>query len=280
MSKIIRFTKMHGAGNDFIVINNRPAILGKDKNTVIRNLCRHHWGIGADGLMFPEPGGGKEYVVHYFNADGFPSTMCGNGARCAAYFLYMLHPEEKDFILKMGNNRYPARITAKNQVEIIWHFTPELKAVHELDKLSAGNFRRAIFVDTGVPHVVFQVDSPLAEFEVERWGAFYRNHDFFSPDGTNVNFMQTGVDEIHIRTYERGVEAETLACGTGALAAALAAQNWGLAKFPVRIHTRGGILEVGKTADNLHLWLKGPVQYVFSGTFFLDDYCKRNFPAS
>jgi diaminopimelate epimerase len=277
MNKNIQFTKMHGAGNDFIVIDDRPTMLGKEKNVVIRNLCRHHWGIGADGLMFLEPIGGKEYVVHYFNADGFPSTMCGNGARCAAYFLYKLHPEEKDFILKMGINRYPARITARNQVEIIWDYTPELKVPHELDKLIAGKFRRAIFVDTGVPHLVVQVDSPLAEFEVEKWGTFYRNHDLFSPAGTNVNFIQPGADGIHIRTYERGVEAETLACGTGAMAAALAVKNWDLAKFPVKIHTRGGILEVGKTADNLHLWLQGSARHVFSGTFHLNDFREENF---
>lgn len=279
MSKGIQFTKMHGAGNDFIVINNRPTLRGKDKDTVIRNLCRRHWGIGADGLMFLEPVGGKEYVVHYFNADGFASTMCGNGARCAAYFLHLLHPGEKDFIMKMGNNRYPARITARNQVEIIWDFTPEAKASHELDKLIEGNFRRGIFVNTGVPHLVVQVDLPLSEFEVEKWGAFYRNHEFFSPAGTNVNFMQSVAEGIHSRTYERGVEGETLACGTGALAVALAAQNWDMGKFPIKIYTRGGILEVGKTADGLHLWLKGPVRRVFNGSFRLNDFRKNNFPA-
>ncbi len=272
MSKEIPFTKMHGAGNDFIVINNIPALFTGGENEVIRRLCQRRWGIGADGLMLLGSGMGNEFELQYFNADGFSSTMCGNGARCAAYFLHLLHPGQKDFILKIGKNRYPAEIVDKNLVKIVWDFTPRLQASAELDKMIRGKFRRGVFVNTGVPHVVFWVVSSLDHVDVDRLGAFYRNHKFFAPDGTNVNFVEAGTGGIRVRTYERGVEAETLACGTGALAVALAARTWGLTEFPVQVHTRGGNLSVGKSKDDERLWLEGPAQPVFSGIIRIDDF--------
>ncbi len=271
MKEQIDFTKMHGAGNDFILIDNRRRELDGSENKLFRNLCRRHTGVGADGLMLIDAISGDHFTLKYYNADGKPAEMCGNGARCAVYFASLLKPDKQAFRFSIFDESYRGEITAPEQVRIVWNFTPVIKKFPILKEIIPAEFRRYINVDSGVPHLVLEVNSDLAEVDVARWGKFFRRHRHFAPRGTNVNFIQKGKNGIHIRTYERGVEGETLACGTGAVAAAIAAAEWKLDRFPVNIRAAGGVLKVGIDAADSAFWLEGPVKKVFSGTFNLPD---------
>ncbi len=262
---------MHGAGNDFILINNNPGHISGEENSLIRTLCHRHLGIGADGLMLIDFEDHKNFNLRYFNADGNESTMCGNGARCAVYFVHQEFPGTDQFSFKIAGNTYQAEIVGKERIRLEWNFYPEIKHANELRKIISEEYTAGLWIDSGVPHLVLDYPESLDNLDVSHWGPFFRKHPFFAPQGTNVNFISEQGDYLQIRTYERGVEAETMACGTGVLAAAVACRYWKKREFPIRFKAWGGTLEVGKMEDSGNLWLEGPVKKVFSGEILIDQ---------
>jgi diaminopimelate epimerase len=231
------FAKMHASGNDFIIIDNRAGQVPGDIPEMVRKLCRPHFSIGADGLILIEKSAAADFKWRFFNSDGSQVEMCGNGSRCAALFAYRkcIGGRELGFETEAGIIRAEIK---DGSVKV--QLTPPADYRQEMDINIGGTGLKAAFINTGVPHVVYFVDD-MESADVLGIGAATRYHKLFAPSGTNANFVKvTGRDELMLRTYERGVEAETLACGTGATASALVAGAAGLVKSPVRVHTRGG----------------------------------------
>ena len=265
---MLRFTKMNGAGNDFVLIDNRlgDLRLGADQ---ISKICDRHRGIGADGVLVLErAANGADFRMRYYNADGGEAEMCGNGARCfARYASRVAGPrEELSFETPAGV------IGATLQGELV-----------RLQMSDPKDFRLGItiplsdrqvaahFVNSGVPHVVVQVDD-LENTDVCRLGSAIRRHALFAPKGANANFLkERGDRQIAIRTYERGVENETLACGTGVVASALIFAALKNVSGPIGVLVRGGNeLQVGfeKAGDQFrNVTLTGPADFVFEGAW-------------
>lgn len=248
----IEFWKMQGSGNDFILIDNRAGkISEKDMAGLVQPLCRRRVSVGADGLIFIMGSKTHDFSWRFFNADGGEVEMCGNGSRCAARFAYLngIAGPEMTFETLAGtikavvNGRTvkvlmpdPSRIS--NDIELV--LDRDTKTVPSAPELPGGLSRRADFINTGVPHAVIRVED-IHNHNVNAEGRAVRYHPSFAPAGTNADFMVvTGPNDIMMRTYERGVEEETLACGTGAIACALTAAARGDVVSPVRVKTAGG----------------------------------------
>jgi diaminopimelate epimerase len=236
----IQFWKMSGSGNDFIVIDNRDGIIPDDKKGFfVERACRRRESVGADGVIFVEESARYDFGWRFFNADGGEVEMCGNGGRCVARFAYLKGIAEKDMVFetKVGP------ISAEVRGRVVKILLPDpsgfvMDIPFELDYRE--EWKSVDFINTGVPHVVASVED-LYDFPVVAQGRAIRYHPEFSPGGTNADFLSiSGPNEIEIRTYERGVENETLACGTGAIASALVSSARGLVKSPVKVKTRGG----------------------------------------
>lgn len=254
--KIIGFNKYQGAGNDFIIIDNRNSIFNPDDAVLIKQLCDRRFGIGADGLILINRKPEFDFEMVYFNADGYIGSMCGNGGRCAA-----------DFAVKSGIAGNKLRFVAADGIhdavsedELI---RLKMNDVNEIRSV-AGNY----FLNTGSPHyVVFASD--LNNFDVFNEGKKIRWSEDFQPGGTNVNFVEPGNNGIYVRTFERGVEDETLSCGTGVTASAIASVLSGhFVSSPVNVRTRGGNLKVEFNVTGNHItdiWLTGPATFVFEG---------------
>lgn len=268
---ILNFYKMNGAGNDFIVIDNRDLTKNLSADT-IASLCDRHRGIGADGLLAVEPAEhNADYKFRYYNADGGEAEMCGNGARCFGFFTAHLGPADSP-ASKVSFETIAGTLTAEiigENVRIAMSIPKDL----ELNTpVAVDNFEETIhFINTGVPHAVCFVNN-LATTDVLLIGRAVRLHPHFTPAGTNVNFVKVlGENHIAIRTYERGVEAETLACGTGMVASALIHHLLTDAPSPISVDVKGDeTLEIGfkKGPDNTftHVTLTGPADFVFEGT--------------
>jgi len=262
----IPFAKMHASGNDFIVIDNRNGRVTGDVPALVRKVCRRRFSVGADGLILIENSSVADFRWHYFNLDGGEVEMCGNGSRCAARFAYLKGICSRELKFETLAGIIKAEVGegfVKVQLTRPMDFRPGL--VVEVD----GVKREASFINTGVPHVVYFVED-LEGADVLSVGSKTRYHDMFAPDGTNVNFVKMiSNGALAIRTYERGVEGETLACGTGATAAALVAGAKGLAGSPVRLVTRGGnVLTVHYGWDEggfKEVFLEGDAVLVFQG---------------
>ena len=258
----MQFYKYHGAGNDFVLIDNRSGHFSPERDRVAA-MCHRRFGIGADGLMTLERDPLYDFRMRYFNADGGESTMCGNGGRCIALFAEHLGigGREKRFISIDGPHTARVDVLGVDGGEVSLQMIDVTRVVHD-----EGFF----FLNTGSPHYVEFVDD-LEAVDVERLGREIRESEAFAAiGGTNVNFVQ--IEEygrIAVRTYERGVEAETWACGTGAVASAIAACMY---RFPAcvlfEVRVRGGVLHVGFRRDHdsfTDIVLTGPAQRVFVG---------------
>jgi diaminopimelate epimerase len=272
MRSAIPFSKIHGTGNDFILIDNRKCYLAKSENQLVRRLCQRRQGIGADGLILLDFQKTSQFKLLYFNADGTAAAMCANGARCAVYFMHTLNPAEKHFSFTIAGQSYQAQITGEKRVRVFWKFSPEVDPLAASADLSREDFRQFVSVNTGVPHLVVHSALTVEKIDLAYWGAFYRNHLIFGEQGTNVNFVNFSEGKIIIRSYERGIEGETLSCGTGVLAAAWAGRYWRHIHWPVMVETRGGQLLVGQDPATGVVWLEGPVQPVYQGTFSRADF--------
>ena len=264
---MLHFTKMNGAGNDFVMVDNRD---GKSALTgaQIARLCDRHRGIGADGLLAVEPAqNGADFRMRYYNADGGEAEMCGNGARCFGRFAQRISGQAGDISFETQ----AGVITAKFLGALVQIQMSKPHSLRLNDKLHAdGETHFVHSVNTGVPHAVVFVED-LEGTDVRHLGHALRYHEHFAPKGTNANFVrQRAADTIAIRTYERGVEDETLACGTGMVACALIFHERTGAPSPVQVQVRGGeTLRIGftKTGDGyLDVTLTGPADFVFDGT--------------
>ena len=262
----VAFTKMCGTGNDFIIIDNREGLLKEGLPELAKRLCARPTSIGGDGLILVESVQGADFFMRVFNPDGTEPAMCGNGARCVARYaaLKKIAQPEMTFDTIAGQltatvkgSRVKLRMTDPKDLRL------DVQIVDEKREISAD------FVDTGVPHVVLFADD-LEKVEVDELGRMIRYHKLFSPAGTNVNFVSRGENNrLAIRTYERGVEAETLACGTGSTAAAVIAGLRGYVKSPVEVRTRGeDTLRIyfRRSGDTLtDVYLEGETRVIYEG---------------
>lgn len=266
----LEFTKMNGAGNDFVMVDNRDGSHSLDRDRIAR-LCDRHRGIGGDGLIALE-GTSELPRMRYYNADGGEAEMCGNGARCFARYAASLtgHTEGGLTFLTMAGP-ITAELLPGERVRLRMSEPHSLQLAHSLKV--EGRDLEVHSLNTGVPHaVVFVTD--LQSTPVVSWGRALRHHPRFAHAGTNANFAQVlGPSSLAIRTYERGVEDETLACGTGVVAAALIYHLRSQAPSPISVQVKGGdTLEVGFELENGHpkeVSLAGPADFVFKGTITL-----------
>jgi diaminopimelate epimerase len=270
-ARMLRFTKMDGAGNDFILIDNRAGDIDLNRSQIAR-LCDRHRGIGADGVLLLEnPSDHADFRMRYFNADGGEAEMCGNGARCFARFAQKT-AGVKD---KISFETPAGVISAELAGDLVTLRMTEPTDLRLSVPLSLGSQERMVhFINSGVPHVVVPV-AQVGDVDVPREGSVIRRHEAFSPKGANVNFIEKrGPDKIAVRTYERGVEDETLACGTGVVASALVFAITENAKGPITVIARGGDeLSVGfEKIDKQfrNVTLTGPAEFVFDGTIEID----------
>ena len=236
----IRFAKMSGAANDFVVIDNRDGAVPSPSAEWVRKVCLPRFAVGADGLMLLGRSADADFTMRYFNADGSEAAMCGNGGRCIARFAVLVGAaaEGRDVRFVAASGVYRAQMQGDRvRLELPNPGPAELAIALPL---TVGE-RECDFIDTGVPHTVCY--SPDVEKEdVRGLGREIRRHARFAPEGTNVNFVQVvNAHELKIRTYERGVEDETLACGTGTAAAVLCAARRGWVQSPVLAMTRSGM---------------------------------------
>jgi diaminopimelate epimerase len=264
------FTKMNGAGNDFIMLDNRDEKLALGPARIAL-LCDRHRGVGADGVLAVEqPVRGADFRMRYYNADGGEAEMCGNGARCFARFARRLGANKSVISFETLAGIIRASFP-DNEVRVAMSDPHSHRAPLSLD--INGRTQEVHFVNTGVPHAVVFTDD-VETVDVSKDGAALRYHPAFAPKGANANFVQVlSPESIAIRTYERGVEGETLACGTGVCAAALLHHLRTRSPSPVHVKVRGGdILQVAFEASGSgfrNVTLTGPADFVFDGTISL-----------
>jgi len=270
---VLDFAKMNGAGNDFVLIDNRAKAIQLSRDQIIR-LCDRHRGVGADGVILLVPPSSKEAdcAWQFYNSDGSTGEMCGNGARCFAKYVQKQTGLNRDFAFETEAGIIKAAFEDG-------HVTVSLTAPKDLrlDQILALSSGQATIhsLNTGVPHaVLFVPDADQAM--VQQLGPEIRRHPHFGPKGTNVNFVQLlEPGRIRVRTYERGVEGETLACGTGVTASALISARAHHFGSPVLVQVQGGDqLKVSFQETNGHfeqVKLSGPAEFVFEGRITLDD---------
>ncbi len=259
--------KLSGAGNDFIALDDRDGLAGPLlAGGTVREICRRGLSVGADGVLVLRPGSspGSAFSMLYMNSDGSEAAMCGNGARCIAVYASMLGIVESGspFEFESGAGRHRAVVTSDRSARV-WTARPAVtgRAVLETD---AGRVE-LVLVDSGVPHAV-RLTAPGGDSDFERVAPLVRNHPKLAPEGANADYLEVAPDgSLTLRTWERGVEGETLACGTGALAAVAAARSEGIRlPDPAAVTTRGGLrLTVGTDGDGW--WLEGEARPVFAG---------------
>ena len=256
---LLHFHKYHGTGNDFILADNRENnyFLSQPQ---IQKLCERRFGIGADGLMLLNEKPGYDFEMKYYNADGNEGSMCGNGGRCMIKFVYQLgiHRELYKFLAADGPH--------EAEIDIDGIISLKMKDVRTIRK-----FHNDYIVDTGSPHYI-KMATHVMDLDVYKKGHEIRHSKEFEDEGINVNFVELTEepDKIIVRTYERGVEDETLSCGTGVTAAALVCYHNENGFNEVEVKTLGGSLSVefDKLDDNRYenIWLCGPAEKVFEGT--------------
>ncbi len=283
MKTPLRFTKMSGTGNDFIIVDNRELAIAKGEMAgLAKRLCHRQLAVGADGMIFIEKSPGADFCWHFYNADGSEAEMCGNGARCAARYAFANGIAKKRMRFLTLAGLIEAEIVGHNvKIRLTQPTNIVLGRSIEID----GEELEIHSINTGVPHAVHFVKDN-AGTPVKKWGRLIRHHKLFEPAGTNVNFVQLPENELHVRTYERGVEDETLACGTGAVASALIAALHGHVTSPVKVRTTGGdelrihftLLDLSNDPDSsaalrheqriAEVFLEGPASLVYEGELY------------
>lgn len=251
----IAFTKYQGAGNDFVMIDNRYLIFPKSNVGLIHKMCDRRFGIGADGLILLENEVGFDFKMVYFNADGNESSMCGNGGRCIAAFAKQLGIIESKASFLAIDGPHQAEFVEDGKVAL------SMIDVLEIEEVAANQY----FLNTGSPHYVILSDKMPEDLVAA--ARKIRNNDRFKNEGVNVNFIKLGEkNQLQIRTYERGVEDETLACGTGSVAAGIVASRYINANV-FSIDTQGGILKVSFDESFKNIKLTGEAVKVFTGSY-------------
>ncbi len=254
---IIEFYKYQGTGNDFVIIDDRDNTFPVEDNEIVAVICERRMGVGADGLILLRNHNKYDFEMIYFNSDGNQSSMCGNGGRCIVAFAAILGiiDDEAEFIAIDGVHK--AKLT-KEGVFL------QMRDVKSIERRLSG-----LFLNTGSPHYVQMVDA-FTSCNVDREGREIRNSADFSKDGVNVNFV-LDADPLEVRTYERGVESETLSCGTGVVAAVIAMHYSNIITDSIiDVKTKGGVLSVDFEEFNgfyRNIWLSGDVSMVYAGEF-------------
>jgi len=260
---ILNFYKYEGAGNDFILLDDRDSSFPVIHNDLVKKLCDRKFGIGADGLLLLRSHPGYDFNMVYYNSDGRESTMCGNGGRCIAAFANKLGVVQRKAKFMAIDGEHIAEVMDDNYVKL-----------KMMDVANIESGRGYYYLNTGSPHYV-TFTSAVNELDVCKEGRAIRYNERFHDKGTNVNFVQDFGEYLFVRTYERGVENETLACGTGVVAAVISAYlNRGDDKisFTLPVKVMGGSLQVSldKTRDSFtNIWLEGPATFVFKGNIEL-----------
>jgi len=261
----VPFTKMHGAGNDFVVIDHRAPFLPEERAAWLARVCDRRRGVGADGVLLLERDPELDFAMSYYNADGGPADFCGNGARCLARFALDLG------LGRGGAVRFRSAVGEKRATRLpdgriaLWF--GGVGAGEKLTLEAEGRAHAGLFVTAGVPHFVVPVPH-VEDVPLERWAPPLRHHARFGAAGANVDFVTRRDDgRVAMRTYERGVEGETLACGSGAIATAMWAVVDG-ASAPVTVRTAGGddlVVDFETLAGGTAATLTGPAVTVFTG---------------
>lgn len=271
--KSIPFYKMQGCGNDFVIIDNRKlGVPVENMSLWAKKLCQRAFGVYADGLFFIEnapEGSSLDFIWQFYNSDGSRAEMCGNASRCAGRLAHALGIAGEQHVF--GSDAGPIKVQVFPELEEVKVLlTPpeglRVKQTLEID----GEKYQYHFANTGVPHAVVQV-ADVEAIDIKKLGAAFRYHEAFAPAGTNVNFVQIDDnDSLIVRTYERGVEDETYACGTGVSAVQLTLHAQGLTDAAVRVRTSGGeILKV--IIEDGNVFLQGGAELTFSGEVFLES---------
>ncbi|MFC2085092.1 diaminopimelate epimerase, partial [Bacteroidota bacterium] len=283
---VLSFTKLSGAGNDFILIDERDNPGIKLEVSDISNICERRLSVGADGVLIIKDSDEFDFLMEYYNADGFMGSLCGNGARCAIKYALLsgrIKNGSTDFMV--NSTHYKGEIMEDNMIKF---YLPVPQKTKTDFRIKAGNqLIKSSFADTGSPHVVIiitdvqkdpknsrEVYNDIDNFPVLELGKEIRYSNDFEPDGTNVNFIKIEKNDIHIRTYERGVENETLACGTGSVASAIIGFKKEMVKPPVNLITRGKNnlivdFEIINSRFN-NISLTGPAEVTFKGELILN----------
>lgn len=252
---------MSGAGNDFILMDNRTAQVTLTEAQIYR-LCRRRTGIGADGLILLEAAEGFDFAMRYYNADGRLGSMCGNGGRCITRFAHDCGISGTQFEFEANGKRYRSEILDDGRIRL------QMQPPHSFREAFQVEGVESFYVDTGSPHAVVYVNE-IEALDVDGVGKSIRRSAKAFPDGANVNFAEVrSADTIRLRTFERGVEAETLACGTGAVATAVVSYKHGFVNSErVKLLVQSGeTLEVAFTPDFTEVFLIGSAAIVFSGS--------------
>lgn len=263
----LRFYKYHGTGNDFIIIDNRKNEIVNIPDDLIKKLCHRRFGIGADGLILLQTSVGFDFEMVYFNADGNPGSMCGNGGRCIVAFARKMGIKGDNLNFLTSDGEHVADILSYNTESD--EAMVSLK-MQDVDAIENGD--GFYFLDTGSPHYVSFVDN-TERINVLEEGRKIRNSPRFIKEGTNVNFVHQNNNQLTVRTYERGVEDETWSCGTGVTAAALVASAGAPQSKSFDVKTRGGDLTVRfeKIGHSFRsIYLEGAAKFVFEGVLNLN----------
>ena len=268
VSRAVRFWKLEGAGNDFLGLDGRAGGF-KLKRQQIADLCDRRRGVGADGVLVVEKPKvrGADFRMRYYNSDGGEAEMCGNGARCFALLARAVSGRKGNELRVQTQVGLLTLRTSGQEVQVSMTEPTKLRLGRKL--VVAGRKLAVDFLNTGVPHAVLFVRS-VRSIDVAKQGRAIRYHSAFAPSGTNVNFVEIGRgNRIHVRTYERGVEGETLACGTGVVAASILSNLRRGLRPPIQVATRGGDnVRVGFSMENGHarkVTLQGPARIVYRG---------------
>lgn len=268
----MNFAKLNGSGNDFILVDGTGGLLsGVDLSALAKRVCRRKFSIGADGLIVLVKSSEADFAWRFYNADGSAAEMCGNGARCAARFARDrgLAKDRMSFVTGAGIIK-----AAIKQDRVKVQMTDPFDFKSEFLLQVGPDEYKTWFVNTGVPHAVILVEN-IDGFPAVKQGRLVREHERFAPQGANANFIGRRDDgSIKVRTYERGVEDETFACGTGSVASALVAARLGLAASPVKVETSGGneltVHFSGEWPDNKEVFLEGDARLIFEGRWRTD----------
>ena len=272
MSKLIEFTKIEATGNDFIFIDARKFPESMFSALMIRKMCDRHFGIGADGLIFIDDHQEGAFSMNYYNSDGLQANMCANGGRGSVLFAAVsgIIDCEEDVTFRAADGLHQAKIHSANDIEIELLYRPLEEKTSFTSLTLPEKMNIEGFADTGVPHLVVGCSGDLEKVDVNNLGRSLRFDPLFGQEGTNVNFIKIqSADEISIRSYERGIEGETLSCGTGVAAAAVIfMQKNNKKSTKVTVNSKGGRLFV--SFSNEKLYLRGPVNIVYVGNLHLD----------
>jgi diaminopimelate epimerase len=256
---LVNFCKYEGAGNDFVIVDDRKKVFPAQNHDLVKKICDRRFGIGADGLMLLRPVEGYDFNMVYYNSDGKESTMCGNGGRCIAAFAHRLGIVGNSMAFLAVDGEHKAELTHNNEVRL---------KMKDVEAVESGN--DFYYLNTGSPQYVKFV-TRLNDLDVFKEGRAIRYNQRFAQEGTNVDFVEDMESYLFVRTYERGVEDETLACGTGVTASVISAylhRKLDSFSFSQPVVVKGGNLKVSFIQSGnvfSEIWLEGPGTFVFKG---------------